>query len=522
MTPAERNFDRRTLLRTGTAVGAGLAITPVVGAASAGAATSDSGPGLVLPGRPGLSHGVQSGDATADSAIVWGRADRPGRLVVEYSTRPDLRGAARVRGPWLTPENDLTGRVRLRGLPSGRRVHYRVHVEGERDAAGQAVVGSLVTAPHEHQRADVRFVWSGDTVGQGWGINPDIGGMTIFEQMRRLRPDFFLNSGDTVYSDGPLVESVALPDGRIWRNLTTPEKSKVAESLTEYRGQFAYNLLDANYRALAAEVAQVVQWDDHEVRNNWFPGQVIDDARYTEKRVDVLAARAKRAFHEWMPIGDDRIYRKLSYGRHLDVFVLDMRTYKDPNDSNRYADPERGLLGERQRRWLIEGLSQSRATWKVIAADLPLGLIVPDGANLEGVAQGDNGAPLGRELEFAEVLRTAQRRGVRGIVFLTADVHYTAAHHYDPSRAAFKDFDPFWEFVSGPLNAGAFGPNALDGTFGPKAEFVHAPPRANASPMEGFQHFGEVEIDGPSGDLTVRLRDGASTVLWSTTLRPKR
>jgi alkaline phosphatase D len=60
--------------------------------------------------------------------------------------------------------------------------------------------------------------------------------------------------------------------------------------------------------------------------------------------------------------------------------------------------------------WLIEGLRRSRATWKVIAADLPLGLVVPDGATAqEGVAQGDPGAPKGRELEFAEVLRAARR-----------------------------------------------------------------------------------------------------------------
>jgi hypothetical protein len=33
---------------------------------------------------------------------------------------------------------------------------------------------------------------------------------------------------------------------------------------------------------------------------------------------------------------------------------------------------------------------------------------------------------------------------VRNIVFLTADVHYTAAHYCDPDKAAFNDFDPFW------------------------------------------------------------------------------
>ncbi len=333
----------------------------------------------------------------------------------------------------------------------------------------------------------MRFVWTGDIVGQGWGISPDFDGLAIFRAMRERRPDFFLCSGDTVYADGPLTESVVLPDGRTWRNLVTPEKSKVAETLAEYRGQFAYNLLDEHLRAFAAEVPQINQWDDHEVVNNWYPGEILTDERYGEKRVD--------------------------------VFVLDMRTYKDPNDGNTYADRNRGLLGRAQREWLIRELRASRATWKVIANDLPIGVVVPDGADAqEGVAQGDHGAPAGRELEFAEVLRASHRAGVTGLVFLTADVHYTAAHHYDPARAAVRDFSPFWEFVSGPAHAGAFGPNALDGTFGPKAVFVHAPPRANTSPAEGFQHFGEVTIDGPSAALTVHLRDRSGASLWTTTL----
>ena len=502
------SISRRNLLRAGAAGLAGSTLLPNPAFSSAGS-------------RPLLTHGVQSGDATADSAIVWGRADRPGRLWVQVSRRPDFRGSRLVRGPIMTPATGLTGKVRLAGLPADEKIHYRVRVESlDRPGLfGSPVTGSLRTAPVH--RSDIRFVWTGDVVGQGWGIDPAYGGLKIFESMRRRRPDFLLHSGDTVYADGPLTETVALPGGRTWRNVLTEEKAKVAETLDEYRGQYAYNLLDEHYRRFAAEVAQVNQWDDHEVTNNWYPGEILADARYTEKRVDVLAGRAQQAYREWLPISIPAgpIYRKLSYGPLLDVFVLDMRTVKDVNDGNTYADPKRGLLGREQREWLIQGLTRSRATWKIIANDLPLGLVVPDGAAAqEGVAQGDAGPPKGRELEFAEVLRTAHRRGVTGIVFLTADVHYTAAHHYDPARAAIGDFTPFWEFVSGPAHAGAFGPNALDGTFGPQAVFVNAPPTANTSPADGFQHFGEVEIDGRTGDLTVHLRDREGISLWSKTL----
>ncbi len=506
-------FSRRQFLRTGAVAGAALVVAP--GRAPA-----------FVRSRPSLTHGIQSGDVTAQSGIVWGRADRPSRMLVDVARTPSFRGSRRIEGPVLTPDADFTGKVLLDALPPGQETFYRVTLEDldEPGLLSEPLDGSLRTAPRG--RRDVSFTWSGDLAGQGWGINPELGGYRIFAAMGALEPDFFVCSGDTVYADGPLKETVPLSGGRTWRNVITPAKLKVAETLDEYRGQFAYNLLDENLRSFAARVPQVYQWDDHEVRNNWFPGQIITDPRYTETRADVLAARARQAFFEWLPIapparGDaqGRIYRRISYGPLLDVFVLDMRTFKDPNGPNTYADPRLGLLGPEQRAWLKRELAASSATWKVIANDLPLGLLVPDGpTRWEGVAQGDGGAPLGRELEFAEVLSSAHRGGVENIVFITTDVHYTAAHRYDPARAAIGDFTPFWEFVSGPLNAGGFDENPLDATFGPEAIFVKAPLANNTSPADGFQFFGHVAIDGGSRVMTVSLRDLDGKVLFSVDL----
>jgi alkaline phosphatase D len=504
-----QGFGRRTLLLGA----AGLAV-PV---------TAQAAP-LVRTGRPVLTHGVQSGDVTSTGGLVWTRSDRPARMLVEVASDPSFRHVRRLHGPVLTPDTDGTGKLRLTGLPPGRTVHYRVRAENlDGRVASEPLTGSFRTAPVGF--GDVRFTWSADVAGQGWGINPDIGGMTAYAAMAARRPDFFIHCGDTVYADGPLQPSVTLPDGRVWHNLVTQEKSKVAESLTDYRGQFAYNLLDDNVRAFAASVPSYVQWDDHEVINNWYPGELLDLPAYTEKRVDVLAARAFQAFHEWQPIDprqavDGRVYRSFRYGRHLEIFVLDMRSYKDANTAPR--DGAGRVLGERQARWLVDGLDRSTATWKIVAADLPLGLIVPDGTDIEGVANGLPGAPGGREHELAWVLREIARRRLGDVVWLTGDVHYTAAHHYSPDRAAVSDFHPFWEFVSGPLHAGSFGPNTLDPTFGPEAVFMHAPPAANTSPLDNFQHFGEIQIAGRSGELTVHLRDGRGGSLWTTTLTPER
>ena len=118
-----------------------------------------------------------------------------------------------------------------------------------------------------------------------------------------------------------------------------------------------------------------------------------------------------------------------------------------------------------------------------------------------------------------------KREKIRNTVWLTADVHYTAAHKYDPSKAKFQNFDPFWEFVSGPIHAGTFGPNELDMTFGPQLMYVKAPSKEqgrNLPPSDGMQFFGHVKVDGKTKQMTVTLRDVADQALWSTTIDPAR
>jgi alkaline phosphatase D len=145
----------------------------------------------------------------------------------------------------------------------------------------------------------------------------------------------------------------------------------------------------------------------------------------------------------------------------------------------------------------------------------------------EAVANADAGAPLGRELEMADILGFIKQANIENIVWLTADVHYAAAHYYDPKRAAIPDsFLPFWEFVAGPLHSGSFGPNALDGTFGPEVKFQFAPPTGSKLPLapsDGKQSFGTVRVSARSKQLTVDLRglDGRVLEGGSFTLDPQ-
>jgi alkaline phosphatase D len=535
--------SRRQFLKNSAATAAGAVLPAWTGVRGA--------PAIVVAAseRPQALQGLHFADPSDGTVVVWSRADRASRMLVEWSHEETFKDAPRLLGPHALETTDFTARQSLEGLESGSDVFVRVTFQSLTNdrAISEPVLGRFVVPPEawrDDRRVrrrpgfDLRFLWGGDTAGQGWGINTAFGGMKIYEAMRQRRPHFFIHSGDTIYADGPIAETVKAENGQVWTNIVTPEVSKVAETLDEFRGRYRYNLLDENVRRFNAEVPQIWQWDDHEVTNNWSDAKDLSsDGRYTQKNLPLLIARATRAFLEYAAMRpftlheSQRVYRSYSYGPLVELFVLDMRSYRGPNSANLQTTPDSQtlFLGTEQLNWLKTRLAESRAVWKVIAADMPLGLNIGDGKTAEGIARweaianGDPGAAKGRELEFADLLRHLKRRRVRNVVWLTADVHYCAAHYYDPAKAAFRDFDGFWEFVAGPLNAGTFGPGTMDGTFGPQVVFAKAPPpgRSNLSPYSGFQFFGEVNVDAQSRNMTVDLRDINGLSVFSKTLEAR-
>src|SRR5262245_7557584 len=79
--------------------------------------------------RPLITHGVQSGDVSTDSAIVWARADRPSRMLVEVATSDRFRDVRSAVFVDALPATDFTAKALIEGLPTGQDIFYRIRFE---------------------------------------------------------------------------------------------------------------------------------------------------------------------------------------------------------------------------------------------------------------------------------------------------------------------------------------------------------------------------------------------------------
>ena len=169
-----RATTRRSLLRCAGLAGAGLATGGVLPArvlAQAGA------PAVITSERmrPRLPYGVQSGDLAGDRAIIWARADRPARMMVEWATTERFADARLVRGPAALEDTDFAVKLDLAGLPPGERVFYRVVMIDLADhkLASEPVAGSFWTPPVAPARRPLRVV--GRYRRAGLGDQPRMG-----------------------------------------------------------------------------------------------------------------------------------------------------------------------------------------------------------------------------------------------------------------------------------------------------------------------------------------------------------
>ena len=243
------------------------------------------------------------------------------------------------------------------------------------------------------------------------------------------------------------------------------------------------------------------------MESHWFP---TDDNKQ-------LVRNALEAFYEYNPIMEDApLYYSRRQGKNLEIFFLDLRSEREPNEDN---DREYGIkmMGPDQLEWLQQGLKASTATWKVISSPIPISYVVEVNGDPEVTDSWGQGDPalLGREKELKYLFEFIQDNSIKNIVFISSDVHHAAAINY-PDLG-------FYEFVAGPLHAGAHGPLETDPTFGPEVEFDSGPALHDLGmnlPPPYFQHFGYA-IAHKNGMLEVSIRDIEGRELYMKKMRPQ-
>ncbi|MBW2453984.1 MAG: alkaline phosphatase D family protein [Deltaproteobacteria bacterium] len=224
------------------------------------------------------------------------------------------------------------------------------------------------------------------------------------------RLDFFMPVGDTIYADW------GAPVGFV-------EKWKGA-------------LSTLGLNDLTASTSMAATWDDHEVEDNW---------SYNTPGMEAKAQEAMAAYRQAIPQrlgpGGTGVWRKLSWGDGMDLFILDCRGER--RDGN-YISPE-------QMAWLKEGLASSTARFKVINNSVP----IIDFTEFVGDLWAEDrwqGYPQQR----SEILQHIADQGIAGVLWVSGDFHIGGVGLIDEAGGPASDQ---WEVLTGPsgspINPGA-------------------------------------------------------------------
>ena len=400
-------------------------------------------------GRPGFPLGVAAGEVTGTSAILWSRAPRPGAVTLEVLPPNAGTRASPIRAYALQASRatDLTVQRRVTGLTRATRYRYRFH-----QGALTSRTGTFETAPRAQASVPVRFAITGDAdATPGPGGRPGYNGFETYAAMTRERNDFNVNFGDTIYSDSELAGSA------------------VARSVEQKHAKYRLGLALAPLRQLRASAGLYSGWDDHEFIND-FSGEEHGAGIYRD---------GVRAFLHYTPAAytpRTGLYRTLRWGRHLELFFLDARSFRSAKATeacggdiaptappavrqafsalapalarpvsqvclDTIASPGRTLLGRAQLETFTRAIRASTATFKVVVNPVPLmQLYALPYDRWEGYAA-DRASAL------------AALADVRNVVVLTTDTH---AHLIGEIRTqTFAPSGPvgtgIWEVVTGPV-----------------------------------------------------------------------
>ncbi|MFY8199794.1 MAG: alkaline phosphatase D family protein [Pirellula staleyi] len=419
---SEGLVSRRLVL----AYGAALAGLPLVSSRLTAADRK-----IVFASNP-FTLGVASGDPDANSLVLWTKL-APDPTTAQGGMNPEM-----VPVSWEIAEDESMKNVVSSGIAVATpQLGHSVHVEVQglkparwywyRFRAGDAVspIGRTRTLPEPNAEPDsLRFAFASCQ-------NYEQGLFTAYDQMAKDNLDLVFHLGDYIYEYPGKENQVRKHSG--------PTEGKI-KTLDDYRLRHMQYRSDELLNAMHAHCPWFVTWDDHEFDNN-YANDIQEEQRGNKPptdRVDFLVQRAAayQAYYEMMPLRkqtlpegpDMTIYRKASFGRLAEFFVLDTRQYRtdQPNGdglkpmSEEAWKPSNTLLGKQQRGWLNRGLLESTATWNVLAQQVMFAMVEINLRDRSGFSMDQ--WP-GAAFERMALMRFMADRKVPNPVVLTGDIH---------------------------------------------------------------------------------------------------
>jgi alkaline phosphatase D len=424
--------DRRTFLKAGAVAGAATTAATAGASVSASASPEDV-----------FLHGVASGDPLPDGVLLWTRVVTSSPVAWEVARDASFDRIIRRGRVRTGPERDHTVKVEVSGLRPGTHYWYRFLVDG--------VVSPVGRTKTAGDRSSVRF---GVVSCANWmaGHFVPYGHLAAMDDL-----DAVIHLGDYIYPHYQPVVRDAVP-------------AHETVTLQDYRTRHALYKTDPHLQRLHATHPMIATWDDNESADNSSAVGALGHDPATEGPWAVRLAAATQAYFEWMPIREGLMFRRLRYGSLVDVTMLDLRSFRTPET----------ILGAQQRDWLVRGICDRSARWRLIGTSVmfsPLAIPPAPGFPSVNTDQWD-GFPTDREL----VVRALDRAGMKNAVFLTGDIHSSWAVDV-PDGSALKSVateyittsvtsDNFDEFLKVPPRTGSLALEAAIRAMNPHVKFV--------------------------------------------------
>lgn len=380
--------------------------------------------------------GVASGDPLPDGVVIWTKLflEKADGQEVEWEVATDTTMQHVVQSGILTTDvaSAFTVKVDVKNLSPGTTYFYRFK---HRDRFSP--VGRTRTAPAGDPSL-LRFAVVSCADFQSGYYN------AFGHIARRNDLDAVVHLGDYIYEYGSWRQGRKRMLKRQYRH-HIPDKT--CTTLEDYRTRYAQYRTDAQLQEAHRLHPFIVIWDDHEVANNsnvnGTEGNPNGGEAWEQRK-----AVGRQAYFEWLPIRENperSIIRQFTYGSLAEMWMLDGRLEgRSPQargkDDPSLQSPERHMLGSKQTEWLLAGMKNSSARWKIIGNQVIFSPMndskVFDRRPSIAMDRWD-----GYPAERKRIFDFFYQNGLKNIVVITGDVHTSWAFELtgDPYNAATYD-----------------------------------------------------------------------------------